>query len=63
MKNRESVQKLVWGTGSLAALFGLWYVLSCTASFGRLMPSPVEVIQFIGQGLVTPIGRQMRKVL
>ena len=58
MKNRESVQKLVWGTGSLAALFGLWYVLSCTASFGRLMPSPVEVIQFIGQGLVTPIGRQ-----
>lgn len=50
--------RLIWTIASLGILFLVWQIGSQTESFGKLIPSPVEVLKFIAKGFVTPIGKQ-----
>ena len=57
MKKGTNTKKIGWGAVSLSLVFIIWYFASQMASMQKLLPSPVEVLKFIGVHFATPIGK------
>lgn len=58
MRKKRTIKKLFWTILSLSLLFFVWYLGSQNEKFGRLMPNPIDVIKFIGESFVMPIGKK-----
>lgn len=52
----QNKEKLLWGSLSLLVLFCIWFAGSQNAEMGRLLPNPFDVLAFIAEGFVKPIG-------
>ena len=52
----EKHQRLFWGIISLSVLLLIWYIGSQMPDMGKLLPNPFNVMSFVFQSFVKPIG-------
>jgi NitT/TauT family transport system permease protein/sulfonate transport system permease protein len=58
MKKNKPFGKHRWGLLSLSSVFLVWYLASLLPSMQRLLPNPIRVLEFIGNGFMNDIGRE-----
>lgn len=58
MKKNKPFRKYKWGLLSLSSIFLVWHLASLLPSMQRLLPNPIRVLEFIGNGFMNDIGRE-----
>ncbi len=52
----QNGKKYFWGALSLCALFLVWYFGSQSPEMGKLLPNPFDVLDFVLESFITPVG-------
>ncbi len=55
-KKMKNGKKYIWGALSLCALFIVWYLGSRSPEMGKLLPNPFNVLDFVMESIIKPVG-------
>lgn len=56
MNTIKKNEKSLYGCLSILIIFVVWFIGSQNPDMGKLLPNPVEVLKFIMEGFIKPIG-------